>query len=326
MKPPATGSDAAPAVETAGLGRRYGAEAALRDVTFAVAPGEIFAVLGPNGGGKSTLFRILATLLPPTEGEASVLGHGVASEPDRVRALIGVVFQMPALDPKLTVRENLLHHGHLHGLWGRGLRRRAEEAIALFGLAGRERDEVRTLSGGLARRVELAKALLHRPRLLLLDEPSTGLDPAARLDFMDLLRGLRDRDAVTVLLTTHFLEEADRADRVAILDRGRLVALGTPDALRSQVGGDVVTLRAADPAALRAKIADRFGVRASIVNGSVRAETPRGHELLGRAVEAFPDEILHASFGRPTLEDLFVRLTGRRLGDGAAEGAEGPAR
>lgn len=301
------------AVEARALGRRFGEREALRDVSFGVAPGEMVSLLGPNGGGKTTLFRILATLLPASTGDAFVFGRSVTSDPYGVRRRIGVVFQKPSLDLKLTVMENLIHHGHLHGLHGRPLRARAKEMLAALSLADRARDLVSSLSGGLARRVELAKGLLHRPDLLLLDEPSTGLDPAARRDFMSLLQELKKRDGVTVLLTTHFLEEADRSDRVGILDRGRLVAEGPPGELRSQIGGDVVTLAASDPEALRLKIEARFGVAASVVHGDVRVEAPRGHEFIRNAVEAWPNEIAAASFGRPTLEDVFVHLTGRTL-------------
>jgi len=305
-----------------GLGRRYGEREALREVSFSVARGEVFALLGPNGGGKTSLFRILATLLPATSGDALIFGRSVASEPHVVRRSIGVVFQKPSLDTRLTVMENLVHHGHLHGLTGRSLHDRARSRLLDLGLSDRAGDVVGTLSGGLARRVELAKGLLHRPALLLLDEPSTGLDPAARRDFINLLLGLRAKDGVTVVLTTHFLEEADRADRVGTLDAGRLVAVGRPDDLRASIGGDVVTLEVADPAAFAPKLAARLNVAASVVNGAVRVEAPRGHELIRDLVEAFLGEVRSASFGKPTLEDVFVHLTGRRLTEAGAGGAE----
>ena len=309
-----------PAVEVAALARSYGEREALRGVSFSVSPGEIFALLGPNGGGKTTLFRILSTALPPSGGEARIFGRSVVSEAGEVRRHLGVVFQRPALDARLTAMENLQHAGHLYGLHGRPLRERAAAALARLGVADRARDLVGALSGGLARRVELAKAILHAPRLLLLDEPSTGLDPAARLDFMSILADLRARDGATVVLTTHFLEEADRSDRVAILDAGRLVAVGAPGDLRSQIGGDVVTLETPDAPGLAARIAERFGVPAAVVNGAVRLEAPRGHEFLRDAVEAFGGQIRSASFGRPTLEDVFVHHTGRRLFADETEG------
>jgi ABC-2 type transport system ATP-binding protein len=311
-----------PAVEVRSLARRFGARPALDDVSFAVAPGEMVAVLGPNGSGKTTLFRILATLLPATGGDALIFGRSVASDAGGVRRRIGVVFQKPSLDSRLTVLENLIHHGHLHGLSGKDLRDRCSAMLSSLGVADRAGDLVLSLSGGLARRVELAKGLIHRPDLLLLDEPNTGLDPTARRDFISLLDGLKKREGVTVLLTTHFLEEADRSDRVVILDRGRLVADGAPASLRSRIGGDVVTLSAPDPARLRDDIASRFGVSAVEVHGDLRVETRGGHEFIRNVVEAFPDAITSAAFGRPTLEDLFIHLTGRRLSDeGDAPGA-----
>ncbi|HXI04161.1 MAG TPA: ABC transporter ATP-binding protein [Candidatus Saccharimonadales bacterium] len=303
-----------PVVEIRDLRRSFGEREALKGVTFDVAQGDVFALLGPKGGGKTTLFRILATLLPPTSGEARIFGESVASRSAVIRRRLGVVFQSPSLDPRLTVMENMVHHGHLHGMRGAALQERSRELLGTFGVADRQRDRVETLSGGLARRVELAKSLLHRPDLLLLDEPSTGLDPAARLDFMQVLLSLRDTHGVTVILTTHFLEEADRAGRVGILDGGRLVETGAPQELRARIGGDVVTLTAASPADLASKLSERFGHPAAVMNGSVRVEAPRGHEFVRDAVEAFGKEIRSATFGRPTLEDVFVRLTGHRLG------------
>ncbi len=307
-----------PAVEVRDLRHRFGEREALRGITLEVAPGEVFALLGPNGGGKTTLFRILATILRPTSGEARIFGHDVRTGAVEVRRRLGVVFQSPSLDARLTCMENLIHHGHLHGLRGRSLRDKGRAALESFGVAQRADEMVSTLSGGLARRVELAKALLHEPDLLLLDEPSTGLDPAARLDFMKLLQGMRQSRGVTVILTTHFLEEAERADRVAILDEGSLVATGSPDALRSRIGGDVVTLRTGSPAALSARVKERFGLDSVVMNGTVRVEAPRGHEFVRDVVEAFPEVIRSATFGHPNLEDVFVHLTGHRL-DGTAE-------
>jgi ABC-2 type transport system ATP-binding protein len=212
-----------PAIRVQGVSHWYGQRQALNDVSFEIEPGEIFVFLGPNGGGKSTLFRLLSTLLPLAQGEATLLGFDLRRQIGEIRSRIGVVFQSPSVDRKLTVGENLLHQGHLYGIRGAELKRRSEILLERFKLTDRVRDRVETLSGGLRRRVELAKGLLHHPRLLLLDEPSTGLDPAARNDVWDYLRQLREQDGVTVVLTTHLLEEADKADRIAILDRGKLV-------------------------------------------------------------------------------------------------------
>jgi len=309
------------AVEISELRHRYGEREALRGVSLIVERGEIFALLGPNGGGKTTLFKVLSTLMPADEGEVRVLGHDLREDAHSVRPRLGVVFQHPGLDPKLTVRENLVHHGHLYGLGGTRLRDRVKEVLQALDLAARADDLVETLSGGLARRTELARGLLHAPELLLLDEPSTGLDPGARRDFGQHLRELRDRGGVTVVLTTHHMEEAERADRVAVLHEGSLVAIGTPDELKRAVGGDVVVVDAEAPEALREKIRARFGLEAQVIDGTVRVERARGHELVRDVVEAFPGEVRAVTFGRPTLEDVFVHVTGRRFSEANSEAA-----
>ena len=307
----------APIVRTEALRHDYGARPALRGVDLEVAPGEIFGLLGPNGGGKTTLFRILATLMPPTGGHASVLGHDVVRGALAIREGIGVVFQSPALDRQLTVSENLQTQGRLYGLARRPLRQAADGLLERLGLRDRAGDRVGSLSGGLRRRVEIAKGLLHRPRLLILDEPSTGLDPGARRDLWGLLRALRERDAVTILMTTHLVDEAEGCDRLAILSDGRLVACGTPAALKSEVGGDVIVIAAREPEGLRADLERRFGGPARVVDGTVRIERSSGHELIPRIVEAFADRIDSVTLGRPTLLDVFVHKTGRRFADEA---------
>lgn len=281
-------------------------------MTFSVAPGEMFGLLGPNGSGKSTLLRVLATLLRPEGGTARVLGHDVVREPDAVRRALGVVFQHASVDRKLTVEENLVCHAHLYGVTGRTLAERLDATLDRLGLSARRAERVERLSGGLERRVELAKALLVGARVLLLDEPSTALDPGARREFLAYLRELRD-GGLTALLSTHDLEEAERCDRVAIFDAGRIVALGTPDELKGAVGGDVLVIRATAPEALRDRLAERLGLDARLVDGTLRVERPRGHELVRDVVEAFPGEIRAVTVGKPTLGDVFVRLTGHGL-------------
>ena len=302
-----------PAIEVDHLGFRYGDRTALDGVSFSVGRAEIFGLLGPNGGGKTTLFRILSTLLPPASGSARIFGIETARDPHTVRRRIGVVFQAASLDRKLTGAENLQHQGHLYGLRGRTLRERARQALQRVGLADRAGDRVETLSGGMQRRLELAKGLLHGPDLLLLDEPSAGLDPGGRRDLWEYLGHLRDSGAVTVLVTTHLLEEAERCDRLGILDRGRLVAVGTPEELKKKIGGDIIVLGARDPESLRRQLEERFRLRATTVDGTVRIERERGHEFIAQLVEAFPGQIDSVSVSKPTLEDVFIQHTGHRL-------------
>ncbi len=300
----------------ADLSHQYGSRAALSNVSFEVKAGEIFGLLGPNGGGKSTLFRILSTMMAPTGGRAEVAGHDVARDPAAVRRRIGVVFQTQSLDKALTVAENLSAQGHLHGLSGPKLRERMAQVIERLGLADRRHDLVETLSGGLKRRVEIAKGLLHRPVVLLMDEASTGLDPGARRDLWQYVEELRSREGVTILLTTHILDEADRCDRLALLHQGHVVAEGTPAQLRSRIGGDVVVLNASGTegaAALGRQIETRFGLKPSVMDGVLRVEIANGHRFITEVVEAFPGAIDSVALHKPTLEDVVVRETGASI-------------
>jgi ABC-2 type transport system ATP-binding protein len=292
------------------LSHQYGSRLALSNVNFEVKAGEIFGLLGPNGGGKSTLFRILSTMMVPTGGRAEVAGHDVARDPAAVRRAIGVVFQTQSLDKALTVAENLRAQGHLYGLSGPKLRDRIAQVLDRLGLADRRNDIVETLSGGLKRRVEIAKGLLHRPVVLLMDEASTGLDPGARRELWQYVEELRSREGVTILLTTHILDEADRCDRLALLHQGRVVAEGTPAHLRSRIGGDVVVLEAGDVAELARRIETRFGLKPSLVDGMLRVEIANGHRFITEVVEAFPGAIDSVGLHKPTLEDVFIRETG----------------
>ncbi|HUO04471.1 MAG TPA: ABC transporter ATP-binding protein [Candidatus Binataceae bacterium] len=309
----AAASPAPTAIDAEGISFSYGERKALDEVSFTIVRGEIFGFLGPNGGGKTTLFKLLSTLVPLQSGRVSVLGHDLAGETIAVRRRLGVVFQHPSLDGKLTVNENLACHGHLFGIGGASLKDRIGAVIDRMGLGDRRNDLVETLSGGLRRRVELAKALLHQPELLILDEPSAGLDPAARREFSDHLVRLRDNDGVTVILTTHHMEEAQRCDRIGLLHQGRIAAIAPPAELKARVGGDIVVVYAGVPEILQRKIQQRFQVAGRIVDGAIRIERARGHELVRDLVEAFPDDIQSISFGKPTLEDVFVHLTGHRF-------------
>ena len=306
----------APPIELVALTHSYSQRRALDSLNFAVAPAEIFGLLGPNGSGKTTLFRILSTLMVPSGGAARICGFDVAREPNRVRQQIGIVFQARSVDIKLTVRENLMHQGHLYGLRGADLKRRIDQVLGRVLLRDRAEDAVETLSGGMQRRVELAKGLIHSPSVLLLDEPSTGLDPGARRDLWQYLRTLRDEEGVSVLVTTHLMEEAEHCDRLAILNAGKLVALGSPVELKSAIGGDVVLLEASSEAkasALAARIAQRFFVAPAVHGSTIRLEHPQGHRFVTEVVEAFPGDIEGISVAKPSLEDVFIQRTGHRF-------------
>jgi ABC-2 type transport system ATP-binding protein len=286
---------------------------ALDGVSFEVRRGEIFALLGPNGGGKTTLFKILSTAFTPTSGTAAIFGYDIRKQADEVRRRIGVVFQNPSLDKKLTVLENLRFHGALYGMSGGELNSRVDEMMERLSVADRAQDLVETLSGGLARRVELAKGLLHRPQLLILDEPSVGLDPGARHDLWLYLLKLREKEGMTILVTTHLIDEGDRSDRVLVLNQGKIVALDTPAALKQQIGGDVVTVATKEPERLSGKIKEKFGITPTSLNGTLRIEKEQGHAFIGQVVDAFPEMIDSVSLSKPTLEDVFIARTGHRF-------------
>jgi len=301
------------AIQVESLSHRYGDRLALDSISFDVRTAEIFGLLGPNGSGKTTLFRILSTLMVPTSGRARIAGFDPVSQPNEVRRRIGVVAQAQSVDVKLTAAENLMHQGHLYGIRGARLKRRIAEMLERVGLSDRANDLVETLSGGMQRRVELAKGLMHRPSVLLLDEPTTGLDPGARRDLWLYLGSLREQEGVTVLVTTHLMEEAERCNRLAILSQGKLVGLGTPAELKSEIGGDVIQFESEQPAALAERILQRFGIVSSVDENVVRLERPQGHRFAADVMEAFPGEIRSVNISRPTLEDVFVNRTGHRF-------------
>jgi ABC-2 type transport system ATP-binding protein len=295
------------------LRHQYSDRVALAGVSFGVRPAEIFGLLGPNGSGKTTTFRILSTLMLPSGGSALIMGHNVAREPALVRREIGVVFQAQSIDVKLSAEENLMLIGHIYGLRGAKLKKRVSEMLSRVGLADRAKERAETFSGGMQRRLELAKGLLHQPSVLLLDEPTTGLDPGARRDLWQYLQILRDEERVTVLITTHLMEEAERCDRLAIYANGSVVALGTPAELKSEIGGDVILLEAEQPKVLARHIEQRFGLQPTVMDAQVRLEIENGHRFVTDVVEAFPGEIHGVSVHKPSLEDVFIRQTGHRF-------------
>ena len=310
-----------PIISVRDLVHRYQDRTALNGVSFDVRPAELFGLLGPNGSGKTTLFRILSTLMVPTSGSATIAGLDAVRQPGALRRHIGDVFQAQSVDLKLTAYENLRHQGHLYGLRGAELKTRIHEILTRVGLLDRAADYVETFSGGMQRRIELAKGLLHHPEVLLLDEPTTGLDPGARHDLWQYLQILRDQERVSIIVTTHLMEEAERCDRLAILNEGNLVALGTPEALTREIGGDVILLEARDPQSLADRIREKFHVDTTVMDKQVRIEIENGHRFVPDVVEAFPGEIQSLSVSKPTLEDVFIHRTGHRFWSDEAEAA-----
>jgi ABC-2 type transport system ATP-binding protein len=299
-------------VEVVGLERRFDDVLAVAGVSFTVGEGEVFGLLGPNGAGKSTTIKMLCTLLAPTRGTARVAGHDVLGAPAAVRAALGLLFQDPSVDDRLTARENLWVHCLIYGV-PRGARtRRIDEALGWVELVDDADHLVRTFSGGMRRRLEVARALLHRPRVLVLDEPTTGLDPQTRRAMWERLLELRARDRITILMTTHYLEEAEHCDRLAIIDRGRLIAEGTPASIRARAGTERIAMSTADDPRAAAELHARFGVEVQRTERGLEFPVENGARFLPELAR-FPVVIETLTLCRPTLEDAFIALTGRRI-------------
>jgi ABC-2 type transport system ATP-binding protein len=312
--PTATGTDP-PLLAVEGLVVRYGPRTVLDGLSFRVARGEIFGLLGPNGSGKSTTFSVLTGLVPPVAGALRLEGEPIAAGDRRLRARLGVVFQQPSLDVRLSARENLSLGAALYGLRGAEARARIEALLAFAELRERGDEPVSRFSGGMRRRLELVRALVHQPDVLLMDEPTTGLDEMSFQRTWARIEELRRTEKLTVILTTHRPEEAERCDRLAVVSEGRVVAEDAPERLKARVSGDVITLEARDPETVAGEVRVRFGLEATVAEGAVVIERERGHELIPRLVEAFPAGALASvAMRRPSLADAFLKLTGRALG------------
>ena len=302
-----------PAIVVEGLTRRYGSFTAVNAVSFEVGTGEVFGFLGPNGAGKSTTIGMLCTLLRPTDGRATVNGYDVARQADAVRRSIGMIFQDPSLDNYLTAQENLDFHAFAYDVPSSEARQRSAALLEMVELTERRNDLVKTFSGGMKRRLEIARGLLHRPRVLFLDEPTLGLDPQTRGHIWEYILGLRQREGVTLFLTTHYMDEAENCDRIAIIDHGQIVALDTPAGLKAGVGGDVVVLEVDDVAQAREEIRAALAVDPEVRDHTLRLEVPRGDEVIPRLVRAVSVGIRSINVHRPTLDDVFLKLTGRAI-------------
>jgi ABC-2 type transport system ATP-binding protein len=292
-----------------GVHHQYGDQVALAGVDYSARSGQISALLGPNGSGKTTLFRLLCTLLPLQRGRITIAGIDVAEDPLAVRGQIGIVFQSPSLDNKLTVDENMACQGALYGITGARLKSRCDELLQRFQLTDRRRDLCQSLSGGLKRRVELAKGMLHRPKLLLLDEPSTGLDPSARLGLWTALRGMAG-EGMAILLTTHLLEEADKADRIALLCEGKKIADGTPGGLREEMGGGIITIITREPDEVERVLREEFELQPQRIENQLRLQSDMAATLVAQLAERISQHSESITIGRPSLEDFFVARTG----------------
>jgi ABC-2 type transport system ATP-binding protein len=305
-------------IQVQALVKKFGDFTAVAGIDFEVEEGEFFGFLGPNGAGKTTTINMLATLLRPTAGRALLAGFDILRQPNQVRQAIGMVFQDPSLDDRLTAEENLHFHAMLYQVPRRVRTVRIEQVLEIVGLTDRRHSIVRTFSGGMKRRLEIARGLLHYPKVLFLDEPTAGLDPQTRNAIWDHIRQLRDQIGITVFMTTHYLDEAENCGRIAIIDHGRIQALDSPTALKRRVGGDVVIV-AGDPQ-LQTDLAERYRVEVQKVDGTFHFQVPAGAEFVPRVVLDFKDRVKSIQVKQPSLDDVFLQLTGRAIRD--EEGSE----
>jgi ABC-2 type transport system ATP-binding protein len=313
---------ATPAVKVRGLAKSYGDFEAVRGIDLTIGSGETFGFLGPNGAGKSTTISMLCTLVTPTSGSAEVAGYDVVRQRDEVRRNIGLVFQDPTLDGYLTAERNLRLHAELYGI-PRGLvNGRLRQVMDMVGLWDRKDSKVSTFSGGMRRRLEIARGLMHSPRVLFLDEPTVGLDPQTRSSIWAYIRELRLAEDITIFLTTHYMDEAEYCDRIAIMDQGTIIALDTPEALKASIGKDRVSIRTDDDAAAIAALAEHFDITATMAEGAVTFPVEQGEAFVPRLFSELPLSIRSVNVSRPTLDDVFMSYTGTTIRDAEATVAE----
>ena len=308
-----------PSIEVIHLTKRFGPLTAVDDISFRVEDGEVFGFLGPNGAGKTTAINVLCTLMRPTTGSAKVAGYDVASQRNAVRQSIGLVFQDPSLDVQLTAYENLRFHARLYNVPGAERAERIEEVLRIVELWDRRDAVVRTFSGGMKRRLEIARGILHHPLVLFLDEPTLGLDPQTRERVWEYILELQRAQEITIFMTTHYMDEAEHCDRIAIIDQGKIVALDTPDALKRMVGVDIVTLRTEDNERAAREIRERYGLEPQRDDTHIRLEVEAGAEFIPRLVGELGVAVKSVDLHRPTLDDVFLKLTGRAIREGEAD-------
>ncbi len=317
----ANGRDDA-AVLVRGLAKRFDDLEAVRGIDFSVLPGETFGFLGPNGAGKSTTINMLCTLVRPTSGRALVAGHDVVRERDDVRRNIGLVFQDTTLDGYLTAAQNLRLHAELYGVPRELVQPRMRQVLEMVGLWERRDGLVNTFSGGMKRRLEIGRGLLHSPRVLFLDEPTVGLDPQTRSSIWAYIRELKRQEDITIFLTTHYMDEAENCDRIAIMDHGEIIVLDTPEALKESVGTDRVQIHTEDDEAAIAALRERFGIEATIAEGAVTFGVATGEEFVPRLFAELGVPIRAVSVSRPSLDDVFMSYTGSTIRDAESSGTD----
>jgi ABC-2 type transport system ATP-binding protein len=310
------------AISVRGLRKTFDEVEAVKGVDFDVEAGEVFGFLGPNGAGKSTTINMLCTLARPTAGSATVAGHDIVADRDAVRRNIGLVFQDPTLDGYLTAEQNLRLHAELYGVEPRLVEPRMRQVMEMVGLWERRAGVVRTFSGGMRRRLEIARGLMHSPRVLFLDEPTIGLDPQTRSSIWSYIGELREQEDITIFLTTHYMDEAEFCDRIAIMDHGEIVVLDTPEALKAAVGADRVRIETDDDAAVIAELGDRYGFDAVMSEGAVSFAVPSGAEFVPRLFAELTVPIRSVAVSRPTLDDVFMRHTGSTIRDAEESGGK----
>ncbi len=304
-----------PIIKVDNISKSYGDFQALKDISFEVEEGEVFGFLGPNGAGKTTTINILCTLIRPTSGKASVAGYDLIKNMNQVRRSIGLVFQETTLDDYLTAEQNILFHALAYGVKADLRRHRTKELLTLMELWDRRKDKIRTYSGGMKRRLEIVRGLVHLPKILFLDEPTLGLDPQTRNRIWEYILDLREKQGLTIFLTTHYMDEAEHSDRIAVIDHGQIVALDTPDTLKTEVSGDLVTITSDNNDLVENELHEKYSLQAENRNGILSVRVQKGEEFIVKFVQGFNGKLLSIGLRRPTLEDVFLNVTGREIRD-----------